>query len=49
MSDAIADRVRRYILDGSDADLQRLMGVSQAFAEPARRAFTRAGVTEAGR
>jgi ubiquinone/menaquinone biosynthesis C-methylase UbiE len=46
MSDAIADRVRRYILDGGDADLQRLMGVSEAFAEPARRAFTRAGVTE---
>src|SRR5579871_3752366 len=46
MADAIVDRVRRYILDGSDADLQRLMGVSEAFAEPARRAFTRAGVCE---
>ena len=46
MADAIADRVRRYILDGSDADQQRLMGVSEAFAEPARRAFARAGVSE---
>jgi SAM-dependent methyltransferase len=48
MADAIADRVRRYILDGSDADLQRLMGVAEAFAEPARRAFARAGVAEGG-
>ncbi len=46
MADAIVDRVRRYILDGSDADLQRLMGVSEAFAEPARRAFARAGRAE---
>jgi ubiquinone/menaquinone biosynthesis C-methylase UbiE len=46
MADAIADRVRRYILDGSDADLQRLMGVSEVFAEPARRALARAGVSE---
>lgn len=46
MADAIVDRVRRYILDGGDADLQRLMGVSEAFAEPARRAFTRAGISE---
>ena len=46
MAEAIADRVRRYILDGSDADLQRLMGVSEAFAESARRALARAGTSE---
>ena len=49
MADAIVDRVRRYILDGGDADLQRLMGVSEANAEPSQkgvspgRAWPRAG------
>ncbi len=44
MADAIVDRVRRYILDGSDADLQRLMDISEASAEPAQ-----AGVHQGGR
>jgi hypothetical protein len=30
MADAIAERVRRYILDGSDEDLRRLLGVAEA-------------------
>ena len=36
MTEAIADRVRRYVLDGSDADLRRLLGISQVTAEAAR-------------
>ena len=44
MADATADQVRRYILDGSDEDLRRLMSLSESFAEHARRAFRRVGV-----
>ncbi len=29
MAEAIAERVRRYILDGSDEDLRRLLGVAE--------------------
>ena len=43
MTDAITDRVQRYILDGSDADLRRLMSVSEVFAEDARGSLVRAG------
>ncbi len=45
MADAITDRVRRYILDGGDADLRRLMSVAEVFAEDARRSLIRAGVS----
>ncbi len=45
MAEAIADRVRRYILDGSDADLRRLMSVSEVFAQDARRSLVAAGVS----
>ena len=44
MADATAEQVRRYILDGSDEDLRRLMSLSESFAEHARRAFRRVGV-----
>jgi SAM-dependent methyltransferase len=44
MTDATADQVRRYVLDGSDEDLRRLLSLSESFAEQARRAFRRAGV-----
>lgn len=44
MADAVTDRVRQYILDGTDADLQRLLGVSQMTAEMARTGFHRVGV-----
>ena len=38
MVEQVAERVRRYILDGSNQDLQRLLGVSQMSAEMARSA-----------
>ena len=44
MADAVADLVRRYILDGSDQDLRRLLSVAQVSAEMARAAFARVGV-----
>jgi SAM-dependent methyltransferase len=46
MSEAIAERVRRYILDGSDEDLRRLLGVADATTEMARSAFRRVGIQE---
>jgi len=46
MAEAIAERVRRYILDGSDEDLRRLLGVAEATREMARSAFRRAGMQE---
>ncbi|HEY2831666.1 MAG TPA: methyltransferase domain-containing protein [Sporichthyaceae bacterium] len=44
MADATADQVRRYVLDGSDDDLRRLLSLSEFFAEHARRALRRVGV-----
>jgi hypothetical protein len=44
MADATADQVRRYVLDGSDDDLRRLLSLSESFAEHARRALRRVGV-----
>ena len=44
MADATVDQVRRYILDGSDADLRRLLSLSESFAEHARRALRRVGI-----
>src|SRR2546430_1623169 len=46
MAEAIADRVRRYILDGSDEDLRRLLGVAETTREMARSAFRRVGMQE---
>ncbi len=46
MPEAIAERVRRYILDGSDEDLRRLLGVAESAREMARSAFRRAGMQE---
>jgi SAM-dependent methyltransferase len=46
MSDTVADRVRRYALDGSDEDLRRLLGVAHVSADMARLAFRRIGVQE---
>src|SRR2546422_7022140 len=46
MAEAIAERVRRYILDGSDEDLRRLLGVAEATREMARSAFRRVGMQE---
>ncbi len=44
MTDATLEQVRRYVLDGSDDDLRRLLSLSESFAAHARRAFRRAGV-----
>src|SRR5689334_25051630 len=46
MVGAVDERVRRYILDGTDQDLRRLVSISQVSAEMARTAFRRAGVQE---
>jgi ubiquinone/menaquinone biosynthesis C-methylase UbiE len=44
MTDATLEQVRRYVLDGSDEDLRRLLSLSESFAVQARRAFRRVGV-----
>jgi len=41
MAEAVAERVRRYILDGSEQDLRRLLSISEVTAEMARAAFGR--------
>ena len=46
MTEAIAERVRRYILDGSDEDLRRLLGVAETTREIARSAFRKVGMQE---
>jgi hypothetical protein len=46
MAEAIAERVRRYILDGGDEDLRRLLGVAETAREMARSAFRRVGMGE---
>ena len=46
MAEAITERVRRYILDGSDEDLRRLLGVAETTQEMARSAFRRVGMQE---
>ena len=46
MAEAIGERVRRYILDGNDEDLRRLLGVAEATRELARSAFGRVGMRE---
>src|ERR1700750_1385212 len=48
MADVTADQVRRYVLDGSDDDLRRLLSLSESFAEHARRALRRVGVGPGG-
>jgi len=46
MAEAIAERVRRYVLDGSDEDLRRLLGIAEVSGEMARSAFRRVGMQE---
>ena len=46
MAEAIAERVRRYILDGSDEDLRRLLGVAETTREMAHSAFRKVGMQE---
>jgi ubiquinone/menaquinone biosynthesis C-methylase UbiE len=49
MAEAIAERVRRYILDGSDEDLRRLLRIAEVHREMARSAFRRVGIQEGWR
>jgi ubiquinone/menaquinone biosynthesis C-methylase UbiE len=44
MAEAVAERVRRYIFDGTDQDLRRLLSISELSAEMARAAFRRVGL-----
>jgi SAM-dependent methyltransferase len=44
--ETIPDRVNRYILDGGDADLRRLLRIAQLVEDMARRAFQRVGVQD---
>ena len=46
MAEVIAERVRHYILDGSDEDLRRLLSIAEISAEMARSAFARVGMQE---
>src|SRR6202042_791062 len=44
MTEVTASPAGRYILDGGDEDLRRLLRFAEVTAEPARRAFGRAGI-----
>ncbi len=46
MAEPVVERVKRYILDGSDEDLRRLLTISQTTGETARAAFRRVGIRE---
>ena len=46
MAEAVAARVRRYMFDGTDQDLRRLLSISELTAEMARAAFRRVGLRE---
>ena len=46
VAEVIGKRVQRYILDGSDEDLRRLLGISQTSGEMARSAFRRVGMQQ---
>lgn len=49
MSGTITERIERYILDGSDEDLKRLLRIAELNAEMARAAFSYVGVGEGWR
>jgi ubiquinone/menaquinone biosynthesis C-methylase UbiE len=42
----VEERIRRYILEGSNEDLRRLLSISQVAAETARAALRRVGIRE---
>ena len=44
MTDTAGDRVQRYLLDGGDEDLRRLLGISGVHAEMTRTALRRSGI-----
>jgi len=43
MPESIPERIRHYVLDGSDRDLRRLLSVAEVQAESARAAIRRIG------
>jgi ubiquinone/menaquinone biosynthesis C-methylase UbiE len=45
-SAVISQRVQRYILDGSDEDLRRLLRIAQISEDAARTAFDRVGARD---
>jgi SAM-dependent methyltransferase len=45
-AEAIAQRIQRYVLDGSDEDLRRLLRLAQVTEAAARGAFARVGVQD---
>ena len=49
MAEIVQERVRRYVLDGGDEDLRRLLRISQVTAEAARAALRRVGIREGWR
>ena len=49
MAETVADPVSRYILEGGDDDLRRLLAVAELFGDMARRAFWRVGVQKGWR
>ena len=44
MTQRAGDRVQRYLLDGGDEDLKRLLGLAEAHGEMARTALRRSGI-----
>src|SRR6266566_6758542 len=44
MADTVGQRVHRYLLDGSDEDLKRLLAVSERMSVPTRTALRRSGI-----
>jgi SAM-dependent methyltransferase len=44
MADSIAERISRYVLDGTDEDLRRLLGISELMADHTRAAIARTGI-----
>jgi SAM-dependent methyltransferase len=48
MTEAIGERIRRYVLDGGDEDLRRLLSISELHAEMTRHTFLRLGLAAGG-
>src|SRR5215831_3358757 len=44
MTDTVGQRVQRYILDGNDDDLKRLVAAAELLAESSRSALRRSGI-----
>jgi len=49
MAEVITERISRYVLDGDDDDLRRLLRIAQVTSQEARTAFDRVGIREGWR